>query len=97
MNQYTDSIPAGNVVLLFSAAWCGPCRVLKPRVQDALEGQEQWIVGVQVDIDKEPDLVKQFNIMSVPTMLMLQDGEEKGRFIGAPAGIAALTEFVWHT
>lgn len=97
MNEFQDSIPDGNVVLLFSAAWCGPCRMLKPRVEEALDGQEQWITGVRVDIDKEPELVKQFNILSVPTMLMMQDGEEKGRFVGVPAAMAALNDFVWHT
>jgi thioredoxin 1 len=67
-------------VLKFSASWCGPCQMLSM----TLKGIEDNTVPVQeIDIDEQLDLAAQYNIRSVPTMIMLQDGVEVKRVSGA--------------
>lgn len=67
-------------VLKFSASWCGPCKMLSM----TLKGIEDNTVPVrEIDIDEELDLAAQYNIRSVPTMVMLEDGAEVKRVSGA--------------
>lgn len=67
-------------VLKFSASWCGPCQMLSM----TLKGIEDNTVPIQeIDIDEQLDLAAQYNIRSVPTMVMLQDGVEVKRVSGA--------------
>lgn len=63
-------------VLKFSAAWCGPCRVLSETLKD--------VDGIDtIDIDQEMDMADKYNIKGVPTLLFLKDGEEVERLSGA--------------
>jgi thioredoxin 1 len=67
-------------VLKFSASWCGPCKMLSM----TLKGIEDNTVPIrEIDIDEELDLAAQYNIRSVPTMVMLEDGAEVKRVSGA--------------
>jgi thioredoxin 1 len=63
-------------VLKFSATWCGPCRVLS----HTLEGVE----GItNIDIDKDMETARKYNIRSVPALVFLKDDKEVGRSLGA--------------
>lgn len=63
-------------VLKFSATWCGPCRVLA----HTLEGVE----GItNIDIDKDMETARKYNIRSVPALVFVEDGKEIGRSLGA--------------
>lgn len=71
---------AGDVVLLdFNASWCGPCRKMSPIVQQL---KSSGYAVREVDIDREPELAKQFQVDSVPCFVMLVDGRETGRILG---------------
>ena len=62
-------------ILKFSAAWCGPCRVLSSILKD--------VEGItNVDIDQQKDLAIEHNVRSVPTMIFLRDGEQVERTTG---------------
>jgi len=79
-------IPNGKVVLQFTASWCGPCRVLLPRIEKIMkDAPAEWIL---VDVDAEPGMREEYNVLSVPTVVLLNDGEEVSRHIGAPAATA---------
>ena len=72
---------AGETVLLeFSAAWCGPCRSVAPTVERlAAEGYPIR----PVDVDREPQLARQYGVTGVPCFVLLVDGREADRLMGA--------------
>lgn len=72
----------GHVVVDFYADWCGPCQ----KVSSALNEIEQELDSIsffKVESDKNPDLTRKFNVMSIPTLVILKDGLEKKRLVGA--------------
>ena len=77
-------------VLKFSASWCGPCQALSM----TLKGIDDIPVPIkEIDIDEELDLAAKFNIRSVPTMVMLENGSEVKRVSGA-LPLAKVKEFL---
>jgi thioredoxin 1 len=68
-------------VYYFTADWCQPCKRTRPIVEEL--NREQSIAGFQIiDVDDNPDLVKNFNIKSVPTFILFEEGMEQSRIIG---------------
>jgi len=66
-------------VLYFSAPWCGPCRSFKP-VMESLQSE----MSIQfIDVDSSPQTAAQYNVRSVPTVVVVQNGMEIGRAVGA--------------
>ena len=64
----------------FTATWCGPCQRFKPIMQEvANEGHSVQFI----DIDQQGDLARQYNVRSVPTVVIEQNGSEVNRLIGA--------------
>lgn len=62
------------VLLDFWAEWCGPCRMLSPVVDQIAEETPTIKVG-KVNVDEQPDLARQFGVMSIPTLVVLKNGE----------------------
>lgn len=65
-------------VLYFSAPWCGPCRSFKP----IMESLQNEISITFIDVDSSPQTATQYNIRSVPTVIVLKNGMEIGRAVG---------------
>ena len=73
------------MVLDFWATWCGPCKKIGPYIEDIAKTYEgQAIVG-KVDIEENDDLVSQFGIRNVPTVLYIKDGQVVDKNVGAAA------------
>lgn len=69
------------VLIDFYADWCGPCKILSPIIKEIAEETEKVKV-VQIDVDEEEELAMEYGIMSIPTMVVIKDGEEVDRRIG---------------
>ena len=70
------------VLLDFFASWCGPCRMVGP-ILDEIAQEREDIKVCKVNVEEEPSLAKKFGIMSIPTLIVMQDGREEDRVIGA--------------
>ena len=68
------------VLIDFYADWCGPCRMLAPTVEE-LAKDERYVVG-KINVDDCPDLARQFDVSSIPTLVVLKDGAETARSLG---------------
>ena len=62
------------VLVDFYATWCGPCKMLSPVIEELSQEASGYSVG-KVDVDEEPALAAQFNIMSVPTLMVFENGK----------------------
>jgi thioredoxin 1 len=74
----------GVTVLDFTAAWCGPCRVLTPMLE-ALVADPAYASRARalvLDVDHEQQLAQRFDVRSMPTLVFLRDGREVGRIVG---------------
>ena len=70
------------VLLDFWATWCGPCRMLSPIVDEVAEERGDIKVG-KVNEDEQPELAGQFDVMSIPTLLVFENGKLVNRAVGA--------------
>jgi len=70
------------VLLDFWASWCGPCRMLGP-VVDEVASERSDVKVCKINIDEQPELTSRFRIMSVPTLMVLKDGEVVAQSVGA--------------
>ena len=61
------------VLLDVWASWCGPCKMVSPMVDQIAEEHDEFIVG-KVNVDEEPDIAKQYGIMSIPTLMVFKNG-----------------------
>ena len=79
------------VLLDFWASWCGPCRMLSPIVDEVAEERSDVKVG-KVNVDEQPDLAAEFGVMSIPTLLVFQNGKLVNQSVGArhKSGVLAL-------
>jgi thioredoxin 1 len=71
------------VLLDFWAEWCNPCRMIAPSVEQLADAYKGKIVVGKVNVDIESDLAAQYNIISIPTLLMFKGGEVSGQKVGA--------------
>ena len=69
------------VLLDFWAAWCGPCRMLSPILDELAEENPQIKIG-KINVDEEPELANQFQVMSIPALFILQNGKVVAQSVG---------------
>ena len=69
------------VLLDFWASWCGPCSMLSPVIDEIAEDRSDIKVG-KVNVDEEPELASAFQVMSIPTIVVLKGGNVTGKSVG---------------
>ncbi len=65
------------------AAWCGPCRVVGPIVDEIAGERVESLDVFKLDVDANPEVAMRYGVNSIPTLLVFRDGEEVGRVVGA--------------
>lgn len=95
---FNDLINGDKPVLVdFWAEWCGPCRMVGPIVEEIAGEYASKISVAKLNVDENPQTAMQYDVMSIPTMIVYQDGAEKKRIVGArpkQALLAELDEFI---
>ena len=70
------------VLVDFWAAWCGPCKMVAPVLEELMDDYTGKLDVVKVDVDKSPATASRYHIMSIPTMMLFKGGEVVDRFVG---------------
>lgn len=70
------------VLLDFWASWCGPCRMVSPVVDEIAEEATAFKVG-KINVDEQQELAAKFNVMSIPTLVVMKDGKVVNHTVGA--------------
>lgn len=84
LNNFEQEVMASEktVLLDFFAPWCGPCQMLGP-VVDALAEELTDVKVAKVNVDEERELAKRYRVFSVPTLVVIKDGQVAKRAVGA--------------
>ena len=91
MEKFNELIQSTKPVLVdFYAEWCGPCKIMKPRILDVAERIGDNVKVVQIDVDKEKELATRFRISSVPTLIIFKNGKQQWRQSGIISALALM-------
>ena len=72
-SNYKETVSNGKVMIDFWAAWCAPCRIIAPVVEEIAQEQNKVTVA-KINVDDYPELAAEHGIMSIPTLLFIKDG-----------------------
>ena len=70
------------ILLDFYADWCGPCRMVAPVLDEIAQARSDILVG-KVNVDESPELAGRFGVFSIPTLVVIREGKETARSVGA--------------
>ena len=83
MNFDQEVVASDKPVLLdFWAPWCGPCRMVLPVIEEIAKERSDIKVG-KINVDEEPELAREFGVMSIPTLVVMKDGRIVSKSMGA--------------
>ena len=80
------------VLVDFWAAWCGPCKMLMPTIEELAHSQDK-IKVCKVNVDEQGPLAMQFKVMTIPTLIAFKDGEVVGKLVGVQSKEKILSLF----
>jgi thioredoxin 1 len=79
--EFDEAIKTGKVLVDFYAEWCGPCKMLSP-VVDELSEELTDVTFYKLNVDESDEVVRKYNVMSIPTLLVFENGELKNTSVG---------------
>ena len=78
--NFDEVIKEGRVLVDFYADWCGPCRMFGPVFEEVSKDED--FNFVKLDVDKYSDIAREYGVMSIPTVILFENGNEVKRFTG---------------
>lgn len=89
----TDVLASSKPVLVdFWATWCGPCKMIAPVLEEIAVEQGAQLTVAKLDVDANPNTARDFNVVSIPTLILFKDGQPVKRIVGAKGKAALLRE-----
>jgi len=84
------------VLVDFWAEWCVPCHMVSPVVEEIARDHADRLRAAKLNVDDNPETAREFGVMSIPTLILFKDGQEKARVVGARGKEAILREVEAH-
>jgi thioredoxin 1 len=84
------------VLVDFWAEWCVPCHMVSPVVEEIVRANGERLKAVKLNVDDNPETARTYSVLSIPTLIMFKDGQEKARVVGARGKEAILREIEPH-
>ena len=79
--EFKEKTSTGKVLVDCFATWCGPCRMLAPIIEEIASSNKEWSF-YKLDVDKNESIAREYMIMSIPTLMLFEDGELKNKLVG---------------
>ena len=92
--NFDEGVSKGIVLVDFYADWCGPCRMMTPVIMEFAGEMQGKVAVAKLDIDASQKTTQQFQVTSIPTLVLFKEGKEVGRVVGLKdlEGLKAMVE-----
>ena len=91
---FDEAVSASDAPVLvdFWAEWCGPCKMIAPILEEIAEERGDAVTIAKLNVDEAGDIARRFEVMSIPTLILFQNGEPVKRIVGAKPKQALLDD-----